>query len=332
MPPPTTSLFERITPAETTTATDTNCDLFWVRVQSENNVNLFCRHWKTQTPKAIVCFIHGLGEHSGRYDHVFKVFTASNIAVFAFDQRGFGRTAMLTPESGERIAARTSVGDSGGWQVSMDDIWRACTFTRSLYPDATIPMFLMGQSMGGLEAVCFAMDYCSATETSDKIHIAGCLAMSPAFAPGSHIPYLKKKMGGLLSKVLGSVNIPTDLDLTGLSSDADIIEQYRQDPFTHGVGSLRLLAALLDNGELVMKQKYKQYPMDIPLYTSFGSVDRITSFPASKELMEKVVCTDKTFKVYDGMLHELHNEPSVKVAAIKEYSDWILERAEKHSK
>ena len=36
--------------------------------------------------------MHGIGEHIHRYEHVFSAMAQAGIRVFAWDQRGFGRT------------------------------------------------------------------------------------------------------------------------------------------------------------------------------------------------------------------------------------------------
>ena len=38
-------------------------------------------------PKMVVCLIHGLGEHSGRYENMAKFFASHGIEVVSFDLR-----------------------------------------------------------------------------------------------------------------------------------------------------------------------------------------------------------------------------------------------------
>jgi alpha-beta hydrolase superfamily lysophospholipase len=40
--------------------------------------------------RAIVCLVHGLGEHSGRYGHVGQAFCRAGYALISFDLRGHG--------------------------------------------------------------------------------------------------------------------------------------------------------------------------------------------------------------------------------------------------
>ena len=44
---------------------------------SRDGTELFFQHWQIDGPtKAVLCLVHGLGEHSGRYDHVAETFNA----------------------------------------------------------------------------------------------------------------------------------------------------------------------------------------------------------------------------------------------------------------
>ncbi|KAF8526954.1 hypothetical protein BU17DRAFT_18269, partial [Hysterangium stoloniferum] len=61
--------------------TDPQNSPFYTRLFSPNDM-----------PRAVVPFVHGLLEHGGRYEHVFPVWNKRGIAVFVYNQRGYGRT------------------------------------------------------------------------------------------------------------------------------------------------------------------------------------------------------------------------------------------------
>ena len=42
--------------------------------------------------KAVVCLVHGLGEHSGRYAHVAAALNDAGYALLGFDLRGHGKS------------------------------------------------------------------------------------------------------------------------------------------------------------------------------------------------------------------------------------------------
>ena len=82
------------------------------------------------------------------------------------------------------------------------------------------------------------------------------------------------------------------------------------------------MAGILEQGEYVVSEAYKQYDENLPFFMPFGTKDSLVSFAAGKEFYDKLVCKDKTFRQWDGLFHELHNEPEKKVV-IQEYIDWI---------
>jgi acylglycerol lipase len=92
------------------------------------------------TAKAVVVFVHGFIEHIARYEHVFPTWSACGIAIFAYDQRGFGRTALDTEKKSKGSSyAKTS------WKEQFQDIEWAINHAKSEF--GSIPVFLYGHSM-----------------------------------------------------------------------------------------------------------------------------------------------------------------------------------------
>ncbi|KAI8594579.1 putative lysophospholipase-domain-containing protein, partial [Dissophora ornata] len=62
-------------------------------ITAEDGHQVFSKTWfATGEPVAAVVFVHGLGEHVVRYDHVFEEFSKAGFQVSGYDQRGFGQT------------------------------------------------------------------------------------------------------------------------------------------------------------------------------------------------------------------------------------------------
>jgi acylglycerol lipase len=90
-------------------------------------------------PKAVVVFVHGFAEHIGRYSHFHPLFAQRGIAVFAFDQRGFGLTAQDEKKSKSSAYGKTS------WKDQMADIAWAIEHAKEEFKG--VPVLLMGHSM-----------------------------------------------------------------------------------------------------------------------------------------------------------------------------------------
>ena len=232
--------------------------------------------------KAVVCLVHGLGEHSGRYDHVAEAFNRAGLAVLAFDLRGHGRSA------GKR-------GHAPSYAVLMEDTALFLDQAPERYP--ALPVFLYGHSLGGNLAIHFAL--------RKKPPLAGIVASSPllrlAYAPPAWKTMLLETMYALRIKW----SIPRGEDDTALSHDQNVVRAKRNDPLCHGRVTAQLAVEMLRNGDWNLAHA-AGFPC--PLLLMHGDADRITSAEATKEfaLQAKACCT---LKIWDGFFHELHNEP-----------------------
>lgn len=91
--------------------------------------------------RAVIVFVHGFAEHIARYIHFHPRLASKGIAVFAYDQRGFGLTAQDT----EGNKSKTSAYGKTCWKDQMLDIAWAIGEARKAFPG--IPVVLMGHSM-----------------------------------------------------------------------------------------------------------------------------------------------------------------------------------------
>ena len=97
----------------------------------------FTKHWTPEPPtpvRAAVLFVHGFIERVERYDHVFPKYAEQGIAVFGFDQRGFGKTATYTPKHSQGVTS---------WPQQFADIDFFLSHVLQLYPN--VPVYLYGQ-------------------------------------------------------------------------------------------------------------------------------------------------------------------------------------------
>jgi acylglycerol lipase len=278
----------------------------WIKAKG---VKLYTKQWLPDGEIiATLLFLHGLGEHIGRYNEIFKKFTENGIKVGSFDQRGFGQTVRMNGYHGRPDA-------KNGFLDTLDDIDRvSSTITM---PD--IPHFVMGQSMGGGLALFYAHHRPKG--------LCGVIACSPAIRPGrSTRPNFLTNflLNTIFRSHLRTLVIPTMLDVKNLSRNPDEVKKYVSDPLNHGFGSLGLMSDLIAQfGELETKH-FKNF--NLPLLISHGTEDTLTSHESSKNFYEKVPSVDKTFNSYEGYFHELHNEPEGD-EIVQEYINWILERS-----
>ena len=105
-----------------------------------DGIQFYTRTYAASSPRAVLLFVHGFSEHIGRYEWAHSLCASKGVTVFAFDQRGFGRTALDTAHKSKKSAfGKTNLHD----QLSDIEFW--LKHLKNEYPN--LPVFTMGHSM-----------------------------------------------------------------------------------------------------------------------------------------------------------------------------------------
>ncbi|TFK21987.1 alpha/beta-hydrolase [Coprinopsis marcescibilis] len=251
--------------------------------------------------RAVVAFVHGFAEHVGRYGHLHPLLAQRGIAVFAYDQRGFGLTAQDT--SGKK--SKDSAYGKTCWNDQMKDIQWALEHTKKQFAD--VPLFLMGHSMGGAESLGFATD----PEHKDLLtQIAGVIATGPLIAQTTPAPSLMKWVGGKASILFPNALVPAAVNAGDLSHDEDFNSAYLKDPLIQQAGSLKGLADMLSKGEELRDHRHKNWPPALPVLIVHGTDDKVTCPKTSRGFFDAIPAAKKRYESFEGGYHELQNEPN----------------------
>ncbi|MEN8255117.1 MAG: lysophospholipase [Verrucomicrobiota bacterium] len=259
---------------------------FEFTIESCDGLKLQGRDWEPDAgTKAVVCLVHGLGEHCGRYGHVAEAFNHAGYALVAFDQRGHGRS------EGRR-------GQIPNYTALMDDIFQLLETAKKRHPD--IPVFLYGHSLGGNLVLHYTL--------RRSPELAGLIASAPMLRMAHPRPQWQVALLEIPSALRLPSSFPNGIDAADLSHDPQVVQAYRDDPLTHERISPTLAVEMIKNGEWNLAHAAN---LPCPLLLMHGNADRITSAEASKEFASRAgdVCT---LKIWDGFYHELHNEPEKK--------------------
>jgi len=233
-------------------------------------------------PKAVVCLVHGLGEHCGRYGFVAETFNRAGYAWLAFDLRGHGKSEGMR-------------GHAPNYELLMSDIFQLLETAQNRYPSR--PLFLYGHSLGGNLAIHYAL--------REQPALAGIVASAPLLRLSFEPPRWQTAILRLLHAFRIQLPIPSGLDDEKLSRDPDVLDAYRNDPLVHSRITPALATAMIANGQWNLEHAQE---LPCPLLLVHGGADRITSPEASAEFVQKAGTTC-TLKIWDGLYHELHNEP-----------------------
>ncbi len=260
----------------------------------------FFRSWSSKDiGKGVVLISHGLGEHSGRYDHVAEAFTANHLHVYALDHIGHGQSP------GKRAFVASFSDLTGGVAELRSHIALE-------HPD--LPVVLIGHSMGGLIAARAVLD---ASTDYQALILTGPLLGVPT-PPPTWQTWLLRMLSALFpaAKALS-------IDASAVSRDQAVVDNYVADPLVyHENIPARTVVSLFDEASAVLGRASE---ISLPTLLLHGEEDELTSVPASRQFMADLGSTDKHITVYPSMYHELFNEPE-KEDIIGTCLDWIAAR------
>jgi len=256
---------------------------FETKWNTNDGIEIFAQGWEpeTRTPKAVICHVHGLGEHSSRYAHVAEAFGKDGYAMFSADLRGHGRSG------GPR-------GHIPSIEAMMQDIDLLFEHARSRYPG--LPLLLYGHSLGGILVLHYGL--------KRKPNVKGVIATSSALKT----PLESQTVKVLAAKALGSlapnVSIPSGLDATAISRDVAEVEKYNNDPLVHDKVSLGFGKIMLEVTKWTLAHAGE---FSLPLLLMHGKADRI-AFPSSSIEFAASLKEKCTLYLWDDCFHELQND------------------------
>ena len=257
---------------------------FEISWKARDGVDIFAQGWEPTVllPKAVVCLVHGLGEHISRYAHVAEAFGKEGFVLFGADLRGHGR-------SGGPRGHISSIEDF------MQDIDVLLEQARARYPG--LPLFLYGHSLGGIQVLHYGL--------TRKPNVKGVIATSS----GLHTAIENQSMKVVMAKVLGSlmpaVAIASGLNPKSISRDEKVVQTYIKDPLVHDKISLGFGKVMIGVTAWTLAHAGE---FSLPLLLMHGKADAL-AFPSSSIEFAAPLKEKCTLVLWDDAYHELHNEP-----------------------
>lgn len=248
------------------------------------------RDWEPEgrDKRATLILVHGLGEHSGRYERTGGLLAAGGLHVRSFDLIG--------------------AGGSGGARWDIDDWSRYHEQIRSHVEWArqqALPVVLMGHSMGGN----LALGYAIREEPKPDLLVLS----APALGGGAHWQRLLAPIAARLAPTLALSN---GIRGDQLSRDPAVGDAYFADPLVHTKTTTRLGAALFDAMEEVREGARR---IDVPTLVLHGGMDSIVP-PQTTVFLDDLPGVER--RLYPTLRHEILNEPEGP-EVVGDIVDWI---------
>lgn len=261
------------------------------------------RAWLSTEPQRVLVVVHGLAEHSGRYDEFGAWYAARNCAVHAYDQRGHGES------QGRR-------GHTDRFEHLLDDLALFLELVRSEHPG--LPRFLVGHSLGGLVVTAFARE--RHPDVTAIVTSGAALALSPAFSRAAIWG------ANILRHVLPRLALGARLDANGLSRDPRVVRRYLSDPLVFSKITVSMAVEVLG---AIERCAAGGAAVERPMLLLHGAEDPICPPSGSERFRESLSVPGSELRIYPKLRHEIFNEPE-RSEVFAELLAWLGER-EKHT-
>lgn len=312
-------------------------------LSSDDGLKRFVRHWipgefledtPDKKPRGALHLVHGMAEHSLRYERLAQRLCKAGIEVWATDQRGHGKTADPSINDPGLGGLLGHCADKDGIAKLTSDIHLVNKMISKTYPE--VPLFLLGHSWGSfltqhyIESYDFPLAGCilSGTRGPDGLKIkAGVPLMTllTLFKGVRKSSYLARAIAG------GSFNRPFKPNRTPfdwLSRDEQEVDAYTEDPASGmfcSAGFYRDMSALLNR--IHKPEALQMINQDLPIYVFGGSADPVGNMGESPTALvhayRSLGIKDLEFVLYPNARHETLNETN-REEVTENLLDWIL--------
>lgn len=245
------------------------------QLMARDGLGLLVRHWDCSTPRAHVLIVHGVGEHSGRWERVGDYLTRHGFSVTSYDQRGHGASG------GERC-------DVDDFAEFLDDLELVLGSVEGGHE----PTIVYGHSMGGLIATSYGVS----NRPQPDLYVLSAPALS------ANIPIALRAAIKGLGRLRPGLRLANSIKGEQLSSDPRVGEAYFNDPLVQTKATVRFGNAFLREMDSI-RDRYSQ--LTRPALVIHGADDELVPPQASAPLAE---LDSVSRKLFARLRHEIHNE------------------------
>lgn len=264
---------------------------------TRDGLQLPLRHWDATKPQAVIVALHGMSDYSEAFDMPGPWWAAHGITVYAYDQRGFGRSP-----------------DPGLWagdEAMRNDLRDFVDAAHARYPG--LPIYALGESMGGAVVL-------SSLASADPPRIDGAILVAPAVWSRSDMPLSYR-----VTLWLGAHTVPWKyVSGEGLkiwpSDNISMLRKLAHDPvYQHDarIDQVYGLVNLMDEARAAPAK----FVEDPPILLLYGDRDQVIPAQPTKAVVAELAGR-ADIREYPQGYHMLLRDLDGK-AVWKDVADWI---------
>lgn len=266
-------------------------------MEGVGRLRLHYRTCEVEEPRAALIVVHGLFEHSRRYEEFANVMAGHGISSYMLDLRGHGES------EGRR-------GHAASFAMLLQDLDRFRREVQGLVP-VDLPIYLVAHSLGGLVGLRYLEEY--------DAPFKGAVITAPWLGTAVDVPRWQVLAANLLDRVMPAFPFPFKLDASKLSHDPERVADYREDPQIHSTITPRLFTETASAIEAAMRRGNR---ISVPVLFLLAGDDRIVDTDRSLAFAQALQASDITIRVLEGHYHEVLQETDRR-AVMREIRDWI---------
>ena len=268
-------------------------------IVAADGARLPLRKWlPAGTPRTVILGLHGFNDYSRAFARPAPALAERGIAVYAYDQRGFG--------------GAPNRGDWAGTPTMADDMDAAVRLLEARYPG--VPLYVLGESMGGAVAMV-------ALTRPGAPPVAGLILAAPAVWSRDDMGLLPRVALWLGTHVFPWLPVSGgDLDIMP-SDNIAMLRELSRDPLVIKESRADTVAGLVD----LMDAARRAAPrLKVPLLYLAGARDEVVPPAATRKTM-RLLPGRPTLAVYPHGYHMLLRDKEARTV-LDDIAAWIADR------
>jgi alpha-beta hydrolase superfamily lysophospholipase len=270
-------------------------------ISSWDDARLFYRAWMpSPRPEKALLLFHRGHEHSGRWAEFVEMLGLDDVAIFAWDARGHGRSA------GERGAAPD-------FRTLVKDVDAFARHVRDEHGFAWENMIALGHSVGAVTMTAWVHDYAPP--------IRAMILATPAFRVRLYVPFALPSLR-LKQKFVGPGYVKSYVKAKMLTHDPAQAALYDADPLIFRQIAVNVLLALHDAGTRLIADAGA---IHVPTLMLSAGRDWVVSLKAQREFFNGLSSPVKRMHVFPAAYHALFHERE-RAQVIDRVRDFVREQ------